>query len=142
MEPAADVWTLSGDDFDDDDLLADNGEELLDADDLTKASTAPPRAFAPFLLEAPFPFLCASLPSPGYLTMTSLFSGDDCEVSKDGSRRACKDCTCGRADGGEQQPPPLTGPVPASSCGNVSLFIFPVMQLVFCETALPSLIPD
>ena len=40
---AGDVWTLSADDFDDDDLLADNGEELLDADDLAKASTAPPR---------------------------------------------------------------------------------------------------
>jgi hypothetical protein len=107
-------------------LLADNGEELLDADDLTKASTAPPRAFVSFRFESPFsPSSFASrLPAPGCLKMTSPSSGDDCEVSKDGSRRACKNCTCGRADGEEQQPPPLTGPVPASSCGNVS-FIFP-----------------
>eukprot|EP00730_Choanoeca_flexa_P015274 TRINITY_DN6977_c0_g1_i2.p1 TRINITY_DN6977_c0_g1~~TRINITY_DN6977_c0_g1_i2.p1 ORF type:complete len:237 (+),score=62.55 TRINITY_DN6977_c0_g1_i2:146-856(+) len=35
------VWTVSADDFDDDDLLANDGDDLLDDEDLAKASTAP-----------------------------------------------------------------------------------------------------
>jgi hypothetical protein len=49
---------------------------------------------------------------------------DDCEVAKDGSRKACKNCTCGRAEEEKAAPASQDGlvaaPVAASSCGNVS----------------------
>eukprot|EP00045_Choanoeca_perplexa_P009822 m.96046 g.96046 ORF g.96046 m.96046 type:complete len:274 (+) comp15041_c0_seq4:140-961(+) len=38
---AAAVWTVSADDFDDNDLLDNDGDDLLDEEDLAKASTAP-----------------------------------------------------------------------------------------------------
>ncbi|EDQ86667.1 uncharacterized protein MONBRDRAFT_33738 [Monosiga brevicollis MX1] len=87
----AEVWTIATDDFDDDDLLENDGDELLDAEDLALATTAP--------------------------------EGDDCEVGAGGKRRACKNCTCGRADAEAEQAakPTLTGPLPASSCGNCYL---------------------
>eukprot|EP00039_Didymoeca_costata_P008013 m.107110 g.107110 ORF g.107110 m.107110 type:complete len:95 (-) comp13912_c0_seq5:97-381(-) len=43
----------------------------------------------------------------------------DCSTKK----RACKDCTCGRAEmeAAEEENRPLTGPVAASACGNCYL---------------------
>ncbi|EGD75532.1 hypothetical protein PTSG_06602 [Salpingoeca rosetta] len=47
---------------------------------------------------------------------------DDCEVTG-GSRKACKNCTCGRADAAAEDSAPndTAAPVAASSCGNCYL---------------------
>jgi len=51
---------------------------------------------------------------------------DDCDAGKDGTRRACKNCTCGRAEqevaAAESKKPALSaGVIAASSCGNCYL---------------------
>jgi len=87
----ASVWQVSASDFDDDDLLADDGEGLLDDSDKALRTTAAPVA-------------------------------GGCETKK----RACKDCSCGRAEreateGDDAADVPLAGPVPTSSCGSCYL---------------------
>lgn len=50
---------------------------------------------------------------------------DDCEVGAGGARKACKNCTCGRADAeAKGEKVQLTKEMlenPQSSCGNVSM---------------------
>eukprot|EP00041_Stephanoeca_diplocostata_P012174 m.203329 g.203329 ORF g.203329 m.203329 type:complete len:282 (+) comp18844_c0_seq2:187-1032(+) len=91
-ESAASVWKVSASDFDDDDmdLLADDGEGLLDDNDKAMGSTAP--------------------------------AASGCETRK----RACKDCSCGRAEReameeDEGSGAGLVGPTPNSACGNCYL---------------------
>jgi len=90
------VWKISGDDFDeedDDGLLSDDGEGLLDTEDVAMATTAP--------------------------------NASDCAPKK----RACKDCSCGRAEieaaedaeAEQAADKPLAGPVASSACGNCYL---------------------
>eukprot|EP00036_Acanthoecidae_sp_10tr_P010327 CAMPEP_0182917520 /NCGR_PEP_ID=MMETSP0105_2-20130417/1571_1 /TAXON_ID=81532 ORGANISM="Acanthoeca-like sp., Strain 10tr" /NCGR_SAMPLE_ID=MMETSP0105_2 /ASSEMBLY_ACC=CAM_ASM_000205 /LENGTH=290 /DNA_ID=CAMNT_0025054533 /DNA_START=19 /DNA_END=892 /DNA_ORIENTATION=+ len=84
----ASVWQVSTDDFDDDDLMADDGEGLLDEADKALKTTAPEAA--------------------------------DCSTK----RRACKDCSCGRAEreaAEDAGAAPLVGPVPTSSLGAATL---------------------
>eukprot|EP00040_Diaphanoeca_grandis_P002962 m.23236 g.23236 ORF g.23236 m.23236 type:complete len:273 (+) comp14134_c0_seq1:177-995(+) len=83
----ASVWQISGDDFDDD-LMDNDGEELLDEDDRNMATTAPDQPA-------------------------------DCSTKK----RACKNCSCGRAEveAAEDEGVPLVGPVASSACGNCYL---------------------
>jgi len=42
---------------------------------------------------------------------------DDCEVAKNGTKKACKNCTCGRKEGISKEPTPSFN----SSCGNCYL---------------------
>lgn len=55
---------------------------------------------------------------------------DDCEVGAGGARKACKDCTCGRAEAeAKGEKVTLTQEMldnPQSSCGNVSMVGSPV----------------
>ena len=69
--------------------MADDGEGLLDDEDLTMGTTA------------------AAVPDGG------------CETKK----RACKDCSCGRAEieAAEEAGEPLAQPVASSACGNVGV---------------------
>jgi len=50
---------------------------------------------------------------------------DDCEVDKGGKRKACKDCTCGRADGAmddeEDEAAAAEPKAVVSSCGSCGL---------------------
>ena len=49
-------------------------------------------------------------------------AGDDCDFGKGGNRKACKDCTCGRAEASVAPAAQQTAaPVAASSCGNCYL---------------------
>lgn len=89
----ASVWKVSGDDFDDDDLMDD--DDLLDTDELSAAGTAPA-----------VPEGCAT------------------------KKRACANCSCGRAEieaaneaaEAAGEPAALTGVLPSSSaCGNCYL---------------------
>ena len=70
-------------------FMADDGEGLLDDEDLTMGTTA------------------AAVPDGG------------CETKK----RACKDCSCGRAEieAAEEAGEPLAQPVASSACGNVGV---------------------
>jgi len=47
----------------------------------------------------------------------SLKKRDDCEVAKDGTKKACKNCTCGRKEGTTE----VATPAYKSSCGNCYL---------------------
>jgi hypothetical protein len=86
----ASVWQISGDDFGDDmEFMEDDGEGLLDDEDMSMGTTA------------------AAVPEGG------------CETKK----RACKDCSCGRAEieAAEEAGKPLAQPIASSACGNCYL---------------------
>jgi anamorsin len=79
-------------------LDADEDEELVDEDDLLTAED----------LARPIPAANGA-------------AGDDCEVGAGGGRKACDNCSCGRADGVVQK---LTKDMienPTSGCGSCSL---------------------
>lgn len=85
---AAAVWQISADDFGDDmDIMEDDGEGLLDDEDVRMGTTAP--------------------------------AAESCETRK----RACKNCSCGRAEmeAAEEAGRPLAQPVASSACGNCYL---------------------
>jgi len=44
---------------------------------------------------------------------------DDCDAGKDGKKKACKNCVCGRKD--QETKVTITQPVVKSSCGNCYL---------------------
>jgi len=46
---------------------------------------------------------------------------DDCEVGKGGKKKACKNCTCGRAEGEMEEQAEETKSAPASACGSCYL---------------------
>lgn len=53
---------------------------------------------------------------------TTALARDDCDFGKGGNRKACKDCTCGRAEASVAPAAQQTAaPVAASSCGNCYL---------------------
>mmetsp|Transcript_39224 Transcript_39224/g.54461 ORF Transcript_39224/g.54461 Transcript_39224/m.54461 type:complete len:107 (-) Transcript_39224:275-595(-) len=74
-------------------MSADEDEELIDEDDLLDEVEA----------EAP-----------------ALGANDDCEVGLGGARKACKDCTCGRAEGKMELSQEMLNN-PQSSCGSCGL---------------------
>ncbi|KNC46174.1 anamorsin [Thecamonas trahens ATCC 50062] len=75
------------------DLVDDDVAELIDEDDLLDDDDAAAAVTAP---------------------------NDDCEVGAGGVRKACKDCTCGRAEG-QMEVTPEMAENPVSSCGSCYL---------------------
>eukprot|EP01087_Luapelamoeba_hula_P009709 TRINITY_DN2530_c0_g1_i1.p1 TRINITY_DN2530_c0_g1~~TRINITY_DN2530_c0_g1_i1.p1 ORF type:complete len:170 (-),score=30.83 TRINITY_DN2530_c0_g1_i1:135-644(-) len=46
---------------------------------------------------------------------------DDCDFGKEGKKKACKNCTCGRADGVMEETTTAAVPAAKSACGNCYL---------------------
>jgi hypothetical protein len=131
--PASGAWKLALDDGEDDEELVDE-EELLTEED--KQRPAPGKSLAAAILEDDedgwgasalpaalpdahnYPYKIATRPA------RAAISADDCEVGKAG-RKACKDCTCGRAEAEAagikvQLTQEMLQNPGAGSCGNVS----------------------
>jgi hypothetical protein len=96
---AASAWLLAGDD------LGDGDEELVDDEALLTKEDR-------------------QRPAPG---AAGAADADDCELGPGGARKACKNCSCGRAEAeakGEKvtlTPEMLENP--QSACGNVRFFL-------------------
>ncbi|KAL6080082.1 electron carrier [Balamuthia mandrillaris] len=106
------VWKLSGDDMLEEDLstpsssTSSNSVWKISVDDIAAPSSS--------LIDESSLLEAEDLITPSAATGVKR---DDCEVGKGGKRKACKDCTCGRADeeaAGQQ-------PQPKSSCGSCYL---------------------
>ncbi|KAL6068635.1 electron carrier [Balamuthia mandrillaris] len=110
------VWKLSGDDMLEEDLTtpssstSSNAVWKISVDDIAAPSSS--------LIDESSLLEAEDLITPSAATGVKR---DDCEVGKGGKRKACKDCTCGRADeeaAGQPQPPQAQ---PKSSCGSCYL---------------------
>jgi hypothetical protein len=61
---------------------------------------------------------------------------DDCEMGAGGARKACKDCTCGRAEGQMVDKVELTqdmldNPGSAGGCGSVSIHLYHINDILY-----------